>query len=212
MLHSRQGLRVRLRQQPARRAMFQACVDAAVQGAPLALRERAAAALQVLYSAPFWDLPRTFWTWTPGRQPTPSSSRSSRCWPAWRLHLSRPRLHPDRPGSQRPRAGVTPAGAPGPAAACPKGKETFMTQRYALRGIVRCGVCGRKMQGSWNNGKPYYRCTFLSQCAAKNKVNHPTSVYLRGAAASEDRRVAVSQARPGRVHVRCPRIRSRPAR
>jgi hypothetical protein len=37
----------------------------------------------------------------------------------------------------------------------------------------------RKMQGSWNNGKPHYRCTFLSQYAAKNKVSHPTSVYLR---------------------------------
>jgi site-specific DNA recombinase len=50
---------------------------------------------------------------------------------------------------------------------------------YALRGIVRCGVCKRRMQGSWNNGKPHYRCTFLTQYAAKNKVNHPTSVYLR---------------------------------
>jgi site-specific DNA recombinase len=50
---------------------------------------------------------------------------------------------------------------------------------YALRGIMRCGICGRKMQGSWNNGKPHYRCTFLSQYAAKNKVSHPTSVYLR---------------------------------
>jgi len=35
------------------------------------------------------------------------------------------------------------------------------------------------MQGSWNNGKPHYRCTFLSEYAAKNKVNHPKSVYLR---------------------------------
>ncbi len=50
---------------------------------------------------------------------------------------------------------------------------------YALRGLLRCGICGRKMQGSWNNGKPYYRCTFLSQYAAKNKVDHPASVYLR---------------------------------
>ena len=33
---------------------------------------------------------------------------------------------------------------------------------------MRCGVC-----------KPHYRCTFLSQYAAKNKVSHPTSVYLR---------------------------------
>ena len=50
---------------------------------------------------------------------------------------------------------------------------------YALRGIVRCGICGRKMQGSWNNGQPHYRCTFLSQYAAKNKISHPTSVDLR---------------------------------
>ena len=50
---------------------------------------------------------------------------------------------------------------------------------YALRGIMRCGICGRKMQGSWNNGKPHYRCTFLNQYAAKNKIDHPTSVYVR---------------------------------
>jgi site-specific DNA recombinase len=50
---------------------------------------------------------------------------------------------------------------------------------YPLRGIVRCGICKRKMQGSWNNGKPHYRCTFLDQYAAKNKVDHPASVYLR---------------------------------
>jgi site-specific DNA recombinase len=35
------------------------------------------------------------------------------------------------------------------------------------------------MQGIWNNGKAHYRCTFLSEYAAKNKVPHPTSVYLR---------------------------------
>lgn len=47
---------------------------------------------------------------------------------------------------------------------------------YALRGLLRCGACGRRMQGSWNNGKPHYRCMFLSQYAAKNKVDHPASV------------------------------------
>ena len=35
------------------------------------------------------------------------------------------------------------------------------------------------MQGTWNNGKPHYRCMFRSEYAAKNKVSHPTSVYLR---------------------------------
>jgi len=50
---------------------------------------------------------------------------------------------------------------------------------YALRGIVRCGICGRKMQGSWNHDRPHYRCMFLSEYAAKNKIPHPPAVYLR---------------------------------
>jgi site-specific DNA recombinase len=55
---------------------------------------------------------------------------------------------------------------------------------YALRGIVRCTACGRKMPGSCNNGKPHYRCNFLSQYAAKNKVNHPN--YSANASCSPD--------------------------
>ncbi len=61
MLHSPQGLDVRRRQQPMRRAMFEACVDSAVPSAPPQVRERAAAVLQVLYSAASWDLLRSFW-------------------------------------------------------------------------------------------------------------------------------------------------------
>jgi len=61
MLHSRQGLDVRLGQQDARRAMFQGVVAAAVPGAPPVVRGELAAALQVLYSAPSWELLRTFW-------------------------------------------------------------------------------------------------------------------------------------------------------
>jgi AcrR family transcriptional regulator len=61
MLHSPQGLDVRRRQQPARRAMFEACIDSAVPGASPQVRDRAAAALQVLYSAASWDLLRSFW-------------------------------------------------------------------------------------------------------------------------------------------------------
>jgi AcrR family transcriptional regulator len=61
MLHSPQGLDVRRRQQPMRRAMFEACVDSAVPGVPPPVRDRAAAVLQVLYSAASWDLLRSFW-------------------------------------------------------------------------------------------------------------------------------------------------------
>jgi AcrR family transcriptional regulator len=61
MLHSGQGLEIRLGQQAGRQAMFEASVENAVPEAPPATRTRAAAALQVLYSAPTWELLRTFW-------------------------------------------------------------------------------------------------------------------------------------------------------
>ena len=37
------------------------------------------------------------------------------------------------------------------------------------------------MQGSWNNAQPYYRCTYPSEYARTNHVQHPASVYLREA-------------------------------
>jgi AcrR family transcriptional regulator len=61
MLHSPQGLEVRLRQQAQRRAMFEATVASAVPEAPPEVRLAAAAALQVLYSAASWELLRSFW-------------------------------------------------------------------------------------------------------------------------------------------------------
>ncbi len=61
MLHSHQGLEIRLRQQARRRVMFEACIEEAVPEAPALIRTRAAAALQVLYSAASWEFLRSFW-------------------------------------------------------------------------------------------------------------------------------------------------------
>ena len=52
---------------------------------------------------------------------------------------------------------------------------------YALRGVLHCGVCDRKMQGNWNNDQAYYRCRFPNEYALANKINHPKVVYLREA-------------------------------
>jgi hypothetical protein len=35
------------------------------------------------------------------------------------------------------------------------------------------------MQGSWNNGKPHYRCVYPTEYGLANHVQHPRSVYLR---------------------------------
>lgn len=61
MLHSRQGLAVRRGQQERRRAMFEACAASAAPGLGPAVRARAAAALQILYSAQAWEQLREFW-------------------------------------------------------------------------------------------------------------------------------------------------------
>lgn len=48
-----------------------------------------------------------------------------------------------------------------------------------LSGLVRCGLCGRRMQGPFIHGRNHYRRTFASEYAAKQGVDHPKSVYLR---------------------------------
>jgi site-specific DNA recombinase len=52
---------------------------------------------------------------------------------------------------------------------------------YPLRGLLFCGICQRRMQGSWNNDQVYYRCTFPAQYALASKLEHPRAVYLREA-------------------------------
>jgi len=49
---------------------------------------------------------------------------------------------------------------------------------YLLSGHVHCAQCGRRMQGSWNHDRPYYRCKFPAEYAiAKDK--HPKTIYVR---------------------------------
>ncbi|MCZ7414349.1 recombinase family protein [Streptomyces sp. WMMC897] len=51
--------------------------------------------------------------------------------------------------------------------------------RYLLRGRLRCGLCERLMQGTRNNGAPYYRCRFPREYARANGLTHPVNVYVR---------------------------------
>lgn len=50
---------------------------------------------------------------------------------------------------------------------------------YLLRGLMLCASCGRRMQGSWNNGQAHYRCKLPSEYALANKADHPPTIYLR---------------------------------
>ena len=51
--------------------------------------------------------------------------------------------------------------------------------RYVLRGLLRCELCQRLMQGTWNNHAAYYRCRFPREYARANNIDHPANIYLR---------------------------------
>jgi AcrR family transcriptional regulator len=97
MLHSPQGLDVRRRQQSARRAMFEACIDSAVPGAPPQVRDRAAASLQVLYSAASWDLLRSFWDMDAAEAADVIDLGIRSLLSGLRLHVHRPATSPATP-------------------------------------------------------------------------------------------------------------------
>ena len=50
---------------------------------------------------------------------------------------------------------------------------------YLLRGLLRCGLCDRRMQGSWNHERAYYRCHYPTEYALPRGTQHPTTVYVR---------------------------------
>ncbi len=52
---------------------------------------------------------------------------------------------------------------------------------YALRGVLLCGICDRRMGGKWNNGQAYYLCRYPAEYALANRISHPKNVYLREA-------------------------------
>ena len=60
-------------------------------------------------------------------------------------------------------------------------KQHRCSRAYALRGVMLCGLCGRRMSGKWNNDQAYYLCRFPAEYALANKVDHPKNVYLREA-------------------------------
>ena len=55
---------------------------------------------------------------------------------------------------------------------------------YLLRGRLTCGLCRRKLQGSWHHGEPYYRCVYGTEYARSAKLDHLKVVYSASATCS----------------------------
>jgi site-specific DNA recombinase len=52
-------------------------------------------------------------------------------------------------------------------------------RRYLLAGLLACGVCGRRLESAWSNGKPAYRCRHGYTSATRPNPNRPKNAYLR---------------------------------
>jgi len=51
-------------------------------------------------------------------------------------------------------------------------------RNYVLAGRLSCGRCGRRMEGTWNHDRPYYRCQ-VKRDAPANRPHHPGTIYVR---------------------------------
>jgi hypothetical protein len=50
-------------------------------------------------------------------------------------------------------------------------------RRYALTGLLICGICGRRLSGHWVNGRPGYRCRHGHTSAQPADEDAPRWVY-----------------------------------
>ncbi|MEU4675016.1 zinc ribbon domain-containing protein [Amycolatopsis sp. NPDC023774] len=51
-------------------------------------------------------------------------------------------------------------------------------RRFALAGLVHCGVCDRRLDSHWNHGRPTYRCRTVTSSSSPSP---PTSRSTRTA-------------------------------
>ena len=52
-------------------------------------------------------------------------------------------------------------------------------RRYLLAGLLACGMCGRRMESAWSNGKPAYRCRHGHTSAMPSDPQRPKNAYAR---------------------------------
>jgi site-specific DNA recombinase len=61
----------------------------------------------------------------------------------------------------------------------PRGPAGSAARRYLLAGLICCGSCGRRLESSWSNGRPAYRCRHGYTSATQPHPARPKNVYVR---------------------------------
>jgi site-specific DNA recombinase len=65
------------------------------------------------------------------------------------------------------------------AARGPVPHATPAVRRYLLAGLLACGVCGRRMESAWSNGRAVYRCRHGRTSAMAPDPARPKNAYVR---------------------------------
>ena len=65
------------------------------------------------------------------------------------------------------------------AARGPVPQDEPVIHRYLLAGLLACGVCGRRMESAWTNGKPAYRCRHGRTSAMAPDPARPKNTHVR---------------------------------
>jgi site-specific DNA recombinase len=52
-------------------------------------------------------------------------------------------------------------------------------RRYLLAGLLRCGICGRRMESCWAANRPAYRCRHGYSSAVTPNPARPKNAYVR---------------------------------
>jgi len=64
-------------------------------------------------------------------------------------------------------------------AGAPRGPAGPATRRYLLAGLLRCSMCGPRLESAWSNGKPAYRRRHGYTSATSPGPGRPKNLYVR---------------------------------
>jgi Recombinase/Recombinase zinc beta ribbon domain len=65
------------------------------------------------------------------------------------------------------------------AARGPVPQDELVLRRYLLAGLLACGLCGRRMESAWSNGRAAYRCRHGRTSAMAPDPARPRNTYIR---------------------------------
>ena len=65
------------------------------------------------------------------------------------------------------------------AARGPVPHDELVLRRYLLAGLLACGLCGRRMESAWSNGRAAYRCRHGRTSAMAPDPARPRNTYIR---------------------------------